>query len=74
MKITVTISTDVTFDVTEEMKDAIKKINVAALEDDDAEYDYQEEILFDLIERELRKRNFTNVAFSDTHVLDANWD
>jgi hypothetical protein len=73
MKITATLTTDVTFDATKEIEEAIKKVQDAALKDDDAEYDYQEEILFDLIKRELRRRNFTNITFSDTNVLDTNW-
>lgn len=73
MKIIATLTTDVTFDTTKEMEDIIKKIEVAATQDDDAEYDYLEDILFDLIKRELRRRNFSNVTFSDTKVLDTNW-
>jgi hypothetical protein len=74
MKITATLTTDVTFDTTKEIEEAIKKVQDAALKDDDAEYDFQEDILFDLIKRELRRRNFKNITFSDTNVLDANWD
>lgn len=73
MKIIATLTTDVTFDTTKEMEDIIKKIEVAATQDDDAEYDYLEDILFDLIKRELRRKNFSNVTFSDTKVLDTNW-
>ena len=73
MKIIATLTTDVTLDTTKEMEDIIKKIEVAATEDDDAEYDYLEDILFDLIKRELRRKNFSNVTFSDTKVLDTNW-
>ena len=73
MKIIATLTTDVTLDTTKEMEDIIKKIEVAATEDDDAEYDYLEDILFDLIKRELRRKNFSNVTFSDTNVLDTNW-
>lgn len=74
MKITATLTTDVTFDTTKEIEEAIKKVQDAALKDDDAEYDFQEDILFDLIKRELRRRNFKNITFSDTNILDANWD
>ena len=74
MKITTTLTTDVTFDTTKEIEEAIKKVQDAALKDDDAEYDFQEDILFDLIKRELRRRNFKNITFSDTNVLDANWE
>lgn len=73
MKIIATLTTDVTLNTTKEMEDIIKKIEVAATEDDDAEYDYLEDILFDLIKRELRRKNFSNVTFSDTKILDTNW-
>ena len=67
MKITVTLSTDVTFDATKEIKEVIKKIEDAALDD---EYDYLiEEKLSKLIEEELEKRNFSNF-----NILDTNWD
>lgn len=74
MKITATLTTDVTFDTTKEIEEAIKKVQDAALKNDDAEYDFQEDILFNLVKRELRRRNFKNITFSDTNVLDANWD